>query len=430
MATIEEIYSLFLRFPHISIDSRNVVPGSIFFGIKGDKFDGNNFAAEALSKGAAWIVTDDPSLVTDNRYILVNDTLETLQNLASLHRSRITAKIIGITGTNGKTTTKELIGNVLSSTFNTVITQGNFNNHIGVPLTLLSVKDETAFVVVEMGANHTGEISSLCQIAQPEFGIITNIGKAHLEGFGNFEGVIKAKSELYDYIRQINGIAFVNLDNQLLCQLSDGMNIFSYGTSANADCRGEATTTVPSLAVVWNTGLHHGSVITRLYGAYNFENVMAAISVGLYFEIDPENIRKSISSYQPENNRSQINLTDHNTLLLDAYNANPSSMAAALNNFRAFFAPSKMIILGDMMELGNHSIEEHREIVALVRKLSFDRVYFVGDQFTEAAKGGQELCFGDIQQAEKWFHDHPVYNMTIMLKGSRKMMLEKLKHLF
>ena len=429
MVTIEEIYRLFLSYPKISTDSRNVTSGSIFFGIKGDQFDGNKFAAEALSNGAAYAVTDNPSL-SGSRYILVNDTVGTLQKLALIHRSRITAKIIGITGSNGKTTTKELIGKVLSSAYKTVITSGNLNNHIGVPLTLLSVKEDTAFAVIEMGANHPGEILNLCTIARPDFGLITNIGKAHLEGFGNFEGVIKAKSELYDFIRQIGGNVFVNVDDKLLCRLSDGMNIFSYGSASNADCRGEITEKDPSLAIAWYSCPEHGFTRTMLYGDYNFENVMAAISVGLYFRITAENIDHAIASYRPENNRSQITTTDHNVLLLDAYNANPSSMAAALNNFRNYAANSKMIILGDMMELGDHSLEEHKEIVALVRTLSFDKVFFVGEQFCKAAKGGQELCFSGIQQAEKWFSDHPVRNMTIMLKGSRKMMLEKLSHLF
>ena len=429
MATIEEIYRLFLRFPQISIDSRNVIPGSVFFGIKGDKFDGNKFAVEALNHGAAYAVTDDRSLSADSRHILVSDTLETLQKLASIHRSRVAAKIIGVTGSNGKTTTKELIGNVLSSTFKTVITRGNLNNHIGVPMTLLSVKEDTSFAVVEMGANHPGEIASLCKIARPDFGIITNIGKAHLEGFGNFQGVIKAKSELYSFIRQSGGTVFVNRDNELLWELSAGMNIFSYGSSIKADCTGEITEKDPSIAIAWHSGLQHGSLKTRLYGDYNFENVMAAVSVGLFFGINAEDIDQAISSYQPENNRSQITRTDHNILLLDAYNANPSSMSTALNNFRNYTASSKMIILGDMMELGDTSLEEHREIVALIRKFSFNRVCFIGEQFSEAAKGGQELCFAGIQQAEKWFRDNPVRNMTIMLKGSRKMMLEKLTYL-
>ena len=430
MIAIEDIYKVYLRCPAITIDSRNVMPGSVFIGIKGDKFDGNRFASEALEKGAAYAVTEDASVVADDRYILVNDSLETLQKLASMHRSRINAKIIAVTGSNGKTTTKELIGNVLSSTFNTVVTQGNFNNHIGLPLTLLSVKEDTSFAVVEMGANHSGEISSLCQIARPGFGIITNIGKAHLEGFGNFEGVIKAKSELYDFIRQSNGTAFVNRDNMLLCRISDGINCFTYSSNANSDCKGKLTGKDPTLIITWKSGKQSGNIRTGLYGDYNFENVMAAVAIGIYFGVNAQNIDQSIASYQPENNRSQISRTDSNILILDAYNANPSSMATALANFKDFNSPSKMIILGDMMELGESSLEEHREIVALVRKLSFNRVCLIGEQFGRAAKGGQELCFDSIQQAEIWFRNHPVRDVTIMLKGSRKMMLEKLRNLF
>jgi UDP-N-acetylmuramoyl-tripeptide--D-alanyl-D-alanine ligase len=430
MTTIEEIYRLFLRFPRITTDSRNVITDSVFFGIKGDQFDGNRFAAEALSKGAAFAIVDNPSVMEGDRFILVPDTLLALQQLASIHRGHVKAKIIGITGSNGKTTTKELIGNVLSSTFNTVITCGNLNNHIGVPLTILSLKDDTSFAVVEMGANHPGEIASLCRIARPDYGIITNIGKAHLEGFISFEGVVMAKSELYNFIRKDGGIVFVNQDNQLLRRLSDGMKICSYGSCENAWCKGEISERDPSLAVTWFAGQLSGLVRTRLYGDYNFENIMAAITIGLYFGVSPEKIENAISAYQPENNRSQLTRTDHNVLVLDAYNANPSSMVAALNNFQKYAAPAKMIILGDMMELGEQSLEEHKEIIALVRNLSFSQVCLIGEQLSQAAKGGQELCFSNLQQAEKWFRDHPVRNMTILLKGSRKMMLEKLRYLF
>jgi UDP-N-acetylmuramoyl-tripeptide--D-alanyl-D-alanine ligase len=430
MIAIEDIYQLFLKFPKISTDSRNVIPDSVFFGIKGAQYDGNRFAAEALAKGAAYAIIDDPVTKVDERCILVPDTLYILQQLAAIHRNRLSTKVIGITGSNGKTTTKELIGSVLSSTFKTVITRGNLNNHIGVPLTILSMKEDTAFAVIEMGANHPGEIASLCKIARPGFGIITNIGKAHLEGFGSFEGVINAKSELYDFIRRSEGTVFVNLDNQILVRLSNGMNIISYGSLESASCRGVIAQSDPSLAVNWHAGLHIGSIFTSLYGNYNFENVMAAVAVGLYFGVSSGNIDKAISSFQSENNRSQMMRTKNNVLLLDAYNANPSSMVAALNNFWNDPAHLKMIILGDMMELGDHSLEEHREIVALVRKLSFSQVCFVGEQFSRAAKDGQELCFADLQQAENWFRDHPVHKMTIMLKGSRKMMLEKLSYLF
>jgi len=430
MVPIEEIYRLFLKFPRITTDSRNVPQNSVFFGIKGDQFDGNRFAGEALSKGAAFAITDDPLVINGDRFLLVPDTLQALQQLAAIHRRKISAKIIGITGSNGKTTTKELVGSVLSSTFKTVITPGNLNNHIGVPLTILSLKEDTSFGVVEMGANHPGEIAALCRIARPGFGIITNIGKAHLEGFGNFEGVIKAKSELYDFIRQEEGIAFVNYDNPLLSRLSRGMNIYSYGIGENMWCKGKIAERDPSLAVAWKAGERSGFIRSRLYGDYNFENIMAAITVGSYFGVSPGKIENAISTYQPENNRSQVARTEHNVLLLDAYNANPSSMAAALKNFHNYSALAKMVILGDMMELGEHSLEEHREIIILARKLSLGRVCCVGEQFCQVAKGGNELCFSNLQLAEQWFRDHPARNLTILLKGSRKMQLEKLINLF
>jgi len=429
MTPIEEIYSLYLKFPRIITDSRKVIPDSLFFAIKGDHFDGNKFAAEALDNGAAYAVVDDASVITGKRFILVPDALPALQQLAVIHRGHVNAGIIGITGSNGKTTTKEMIGRVLASTFKTVMTHGNLNNHIGVPLSVLSVKEDTSFAVIEMGANHPGEIAGLCRLAQPDFGIITNIGKAHLEGFGSFEGVAKAKSELYDFIRQHDGLVFINLDNQLLLQLSEGLKLSSYGSGENAGCKGVITEKRPFLAVAWSAGQLNGFIRTRLYGDYNFENVMAAVSVGLYFGVPPEQIEKAICSYIPDNNRSQLIRTDRNVLVLDAYNANPSSMKAALSSFYEMDAPAKMIILGDMMELGENGIEEHINIIALTRKLSFENVIVIGELFSRAAKGGEEICLTGIREAQEWFRDHPVHDMTILLKGSRIMQLEKLSNL-
>jgi len=429
MTLIEEIYNLFLKFPRISTDSRNVTRDSIFFAIKGDHFDGNRFATEALDKGAAFAVVDDPAIIPGNQVILVADALQTLQQLAVLHRHHIKTKIIGITGSNGKTTTKELIGKVLASSYKTTVTQGNLNNHIGVPLTVLSLEKETSFAVIEMGANHPGEIASLCRIAQPDFGLITNIGKAHLEGFGGIEGVAKAKSELYDFIRQHDGLAFINMDNPLLNRLSEGMKLSTYGSGENAGCKGMITEKYPYLKIAWSSGLQNGLINTRLYGDYNFENVMAAISIGLYFGIGPEQIKNAISDYIPDNNRSQWIHTGLNELILDAYNANPSSMKAALYNFHMIDAPSKIIIMGDMMELGEQSPGEHKEILAFARELSFDKIFVVGELFSQAAFDGNEICFTGLQDAEKWFRDHPLQNMTILMKGSRKLQLEKLRHL-
>jgi UDP-N-acetylmuramoyl-tripeptide--D-alanyl-D-alanine ligase len=429
MTPIENLYSIYLKFPRISTDSRNVIPGSIFFALKGDHFDGNRFASEALSKGAACAVISDSALATGKEFILVPDTLMALQQLAAFHRNSVKAKIIGITGSNGKTTTKELIGKVLATSFKTITTRGNLNNHIGVPLTVLSIEKDTAFAVVEMGANHPGEIARLCQIARPHYGIITNIGKAHLEGFGSFEGVIKAKSELYDFIRQSEGLAFLNIDDPLLSRLSQEIKLFTYGSSENADCKGQITARDPFLGVAWSSGMHSGYVSTTLYGDYNFENVMAAVSMGLFFGVSPEQIENAISLYIPENNRSQMIKTAHNTLFLDAYNANPSSMKAALTNFHKIGITKKMIILGDMMELGQFSLEEHRSIIELARKLNFNRVICVGEYFSMAAKGGQEICFSNVIETELWLQHHPVYNMDVLLKGSRKVQLEKLINL-
>ncbi|MCU0370400.1 MAG: UDP-N-acetylmuramoyl-tripeptide--D-alanyl-D-alanine ligase [Bacteroidales bacterium] len=429
MTSVEEIYDLFVTYPRITTDSRNVPPDSIFFAIKGDLYDGNSFAAEALEKGAIHAIVSDPAAVAGNRYSLVPDTLLALQQLASHHRRQINAKIIGITGSNGKTTTKELVGRVLGASYPAVITRGNLNNHIGVPLTLLSINKDTEFAIIEMGANHPGEIAGLCRIARPDYGIITNIGKAHLEGFGSFEGVVRAKSELFDFIRENDGLVFINLDNDLLCKLAKGMRMITYGSSALAGCSGTITERYPYLSVRWRSGGQTGKVDSKLFGDYNFENIMAAICIGLNFGIAPELIEHEIGNYQPDNNRSQMIKTRKNILILDAYNANPSSMKAALVNFAEHAARSKMIILGDMMELGEYSHQEHLEIVDLIRKLHFDKVVLVGEIFGSAAKGGDEICFGTISEVEIWLQNHPVLDQSILVKGSRKMQLERIRNL-
>lgn len=379
-----------------------------------------------MDNGAARAVVDNSEYVDNDQFIVVDDALITLQNLACYHRSKMAAKIIGITGSNGKTTTKELIGKVLSSTFNTVVTAGNLNNHIGVPLTLLTLNRATKFAVIEMGANHAGEIAALCKIARPEYGLITNIGKAHLEGFGGFEGVIKAKSELYDFIRNHDGLAFINGDNSLLMSLSEGMKCFSYGTLDHTECKGDIAARQPYLEINWSFKHLGGKIKTQLFGDYNFENIMAALAVGLYFKIDPNLINKAISSYVPENNRSQLLSTSKNKLVLDAYNANPSSMKAALINFASGSVSDKMIIIGDMMELGEQSIKEHQEIVKLVKELGFVKCLYIGQNFLEVTRKSGELSFGTLPEAEDWLQNNPVYNKTILIKGSRKMQLEEL----
>jgi UDP-N-acetylmuramoyl-tripeptide--D-alanyl-D-alanine ligase len=430
MAPAEDIYSLFLKFPVISTDSRNVAPGSIFFAIRGDQHNGNQFAAEALNKGASYAIIDDPSVKSGDAFILVADTLETLQQISRIHREKMSSKVIGITGSNGKTTTKELIGRVLGTSFNTIVTRGNLNNHIGVPLTLLSVTNDTSFAVVEMGANHQGEIAQLCRLARPDYGLITNIGKAHLEGFGGFEGVVKAKSELYDFIREHSGHLFVNIDNPILKRLAERMTYTGYGTAGHAFCTGNILHIDPFLAVSWSSGNMKGIIQTGLYGEYNFENVLAAICVGLYFDISPEKISEAISTFIPDNNRSQVIRTGRNVIVMDAYNANPSSMKAALLNFSRTDSGSKMAILGDMMELGEHSMEEHQDLIAFASGLGFDKLFFIGENFSKAMAGKGSNFFRDATDAETWFRENIISGMTILLKGSRKMKMENLRNLF
>ncbi|MDX9906313.1 MAG: UDP-N-acetylmuramoyl-tripeptide--D-alanyl-D-alanine ligase, partial [Bacteroidales bacterium] len=349
MKSAEEIYALFQKYPGISTDSRDIRPGNLFFAIRGANFDGNRFANDALNIGAAYAIVDDPASVSNDRSILVEDVLGTLQEIARIHRSGIKAKVIGITGSNGKTTTKELIARVLSAGFNTLSTKGNLNNHIGVPLTILSITPDTEFAIVEMGANHPGEIAALCQIVRPDYGIITNIGKAHLEGFGSFEGVIRAKSELYDFLRNTGGIALVNQDDPLLMKLSAGLQTINYGSGKDARCNGQIIKQTPFLSLEWSAGNKSGTTVTKLTGAYNFGNILAAICTGVTFGIEPQSIDDAVSAYVPDNNRSQWLKTRFNTLILDAYNANPSSMSAALMNFDTLEGKSKAAILGDMM---------------------------------------------------------------------------------
>ena len=426
MNTIDEIYPIFIDNPRIVTDSRSSVSNAIFIALKGEKFDGNHFAREAIRKGASLAIIDNPDYLLPGQCILVEDTLQTLQDLARMHRRNNTAKIIGITGSNGKTTTKELIGAVLSSAFKTIITQGNLNNHIGVPLTLLSLKNDTEFAVVEMGANHPGEIDFLCEIAHPDYGIVTNIGKAHLEGFGSLEGVAGAKTELYRFIRKNNGLLFVNKDNELLMNRAGDTPMITYGTSPGAGCSGRIVNRHPAISLGWTWQNLHGFANTNLYGDYNFENILAAICIGMYLGVSPADVSRALQAYLPENNRSQWLHTPYNKIFLDAYNANPSSMKAALLNFSRLPAPDKTVILGDMMELGDTSHQEHADIITLLRKLQFTRCILIGRYFKSAAANGSEICFDDPRQAEIHLEHHPLRHSTILLKGSRANQLEKL----
>ena len=428
---LQALYKIFLNHRVVSTDSRKIEENCLFFALKGANFDGNRFAHQALEQGAAYAIIDDASIAKNKRFILVEDVLTTLQRLANYHRRQFKIPVIGITGTNGKTTTKELASVVLSSHYRTHFTKGNFNNHIGVPLTLLSMPDDTEVAIVEMGANHIGEIDFLCQIAAPSHGLITNVGEAHLEGFGSFEGVRRAKGELYRYLENHVGIAFVNLDEAFLLEMAGGhlAKIF-YAKSENPDpnvavfetklC---ASTPFVEAAFLSETGMLQ-VVKSQLIGSYNFDNIMAAIVLGRYFKVPSQNIKQAIESYQPKNNRSQIVEIDTNKFLLDAYNANPSSMAKALENFKNIKAAKKIAILGDMLEMGIYNSEVHTRILKLAQALNLE-VFTVGEEFYKINTFYKQK-FKDTAALKKWFFQQNFQNTFFLLKGSRGIRLERL----
>ncbi len=424
----ERIYSLFLKLKKVSIDTREDVSGSIFFALSGENFDGNQFAQQALKKGAAYAIIDKQEIVNDNdeRYILVKDVLKTLQNLAAFHRSKFHIPVIAITGTNGKTTTKELISAVLKKEKKIISTQGNLNNHIGVPLTVLKLTEQTEIAVIEMGANHPGEIKFLCNIAQPTHGIITNIGKAHLEGFGNLEGVINTKNELYDYLKNNHGTAFVNSDDRLLMALSAKIPRVTYGTKSLPDGKGEIMKTGPNVTINWKKGNKNIKIRSHLFGSYNFSNLMASIAVGIYFKISEKSIHEALEAYIPKNNRSQFIKTKHNTLILDAYNANPESMKLALTDFYNQYKNNTVIILGDMFELGKVSDKEHKKIIDLLEQLHFDNVFLTGKEFSKVNGNKHYITYRTTNEIINYIKKHPIKNKTILIKGSRGMKLEAL----
>ena len=425
-----ELYEVYLRHPHISTDSRQATQGTLFFALRGDSFDGNRYAASALEAGAAAAVLDNSEVyetLTEeqrSRCYLVPDTLEALQQLAAYHRRQLGIPIFAITGSNGKTTTKELTYRVLSCRFHTYATHGNLNNHIGVPLTLLSMDRSTEFGLVEMGASHCGEIALLSSIAQPDFGLITNIGKAHLEGFGGEEGVMRGKGELLDYLLRHKGSAFYLQQSKALCRMvaeRNGLETIPYSTTDLKLVGNDRQ----FLTVSW----HGHKIRTHLVGEYNLFNLAAAIAVGTYFDIPEPEIVAAIESYQPENNRSQRQVTQHNTLILDAYNANPSSMEAALRHFIS--EPSmqpKAVILGDMLELGSYSAQEHRKIVELLQEARIEEVFLVGRHFTEAGADCYPT-FPDTDALRTYLTEHPIANRLILIKGSRGIHLERLTEL-
>lgn len=424
---IEELYNRFTECNGLTTDSRHCPEGSMFLALKGETFNGNAFAAQSLAQGCRYAVVDEPQYASPEnpRIILVDNCLETLQKLANYHRRRLGTRMIGVTGTNGKTTTKELIATVLGEKFKVLYTQGNFNNHIGVPLTLLRLKPEHEMAVIEMGANHPGEIKTLVHIAEPDYGIITNVGKAHLQGFGSFEGVIRTKGELYDFLREKgNATIFIQNENPYLNKIAAGLTCVRYGQAPGLNVTGKVVACSPFLHFSWTAeGISH-DVQTHLIGAYNLDNALAAVAIGRYFGVEDTKICHALSSYVPQNNRSQLIHTASNTLIVDAYNANPTSMMAALENFRQMEAAHKVAILGDMKELGEGSHEEHQKVVDFLKECGFERVMLVGPEFGGTASSFEH--YKDVKEVEALLAAHPLQGCCILVKGSNSMKLSEL----
>jgi UDP-N-acetylmuramoyl-tripeptide--D-alanyl-D-alanine ligase len=419
---IQELYQLYLQYPSVQTDTRKLQPNDLFFALKGPHFNGNAFAKQALAAGATYAIIDEQEHYINERTILVEDALETLQALAKFHRQQFSIPFLAITGSNGKTTTKELVHVVLSTSFKTYTTEGNLNNHIGVPLTILKIKRDAHFAIIEMGANHQKEIDSYCQIALPTHGLITNCGKAHLEGFGSEEGIRKGKGELFDYLRQHGGTAFIMQDYPYLHDMSKGIkNIITYGTEA-ADVVGNIQAADPLLQVHFTKGFQ-GTINTSLVGGYNLPNVLAAVAVGKSFGITDENIKKAIEAYTPSNSRSQLVVKGTNKIIVDAYNANPSSMKAAIDNFARTANGHKILVLGAMAELGADSLQEHREIVNQIQQHQWQNVLLVGGDFEKLDHPYQG--FGSAAEAGAWLGSQPVSNTYFLVKGSRSMQMEK-----
>jgi UDP-N-acetylmuramoyl-tripeptide--D-alanyl-D-alanine ligase len=429
MITTEKLYDYFLKNPVISTDTRNISPGCIFFALKGDLFNANEFAVQAIEKGAAYAIIDEEKYAKHEKCLLVADVLGTLQDLARHHRKQLNIPVIGLTGSNGKTTSKELVNAVLAERYKTFATFGNLNNHIGVPLSILSITDQVQIAVIEMGANHQKEIELLCTIAQPTHGIITNVGMAHLDGFGGFEGVKKGKAELYAYLKETQGYTFINRDNPYLLEMSTiaGLNkLIYYGTENGNTIKGALKSSDPFIEVDWTNHDVSSSVKTNLTGSYNFENILAAICIGDFFDMSPEEINAGLSNYQPKNNRSQLTKTEKNTVICDFYNANPSSMTAALKNIAALSANKKTAILGDMFELGPESIGQHELIAKQAAESGLDEIIFIGKDFYAFKDDVKGIFFETPAEAASYLQENPVQDHLVLLKGSRGMKLESL----
>ena len=423
MSTIEQIYELYQKAYTVTTDSRTITPGCVFVALKGEHFDGNDFALKVAEDGvAACVIADRQDLPKRDGLFVVEDSLKALQELSKYHREKLGLPVIGITGTNGKTTTKELVSAVLAKKYNIIFTQGNFNNQLGVPLTLLRIKPGTEMAVVEMGASHPGDINELTNLGEPNFGMITNIGRAHLRDFGGYEGVIKTKNEMYQYIGAHNGLLFVNKDNELLISLANNINKVTYGTGNDADIQGKMLSANPYLSVEWNGH----KIDTQLVGDYNFENVMAAICIGTHFKVAANDIVEALSSYCPTNNRSQVVETGKNRVIMDAYNANPTSMSHAIKNFRNICKDDNMLILGDMRELGDESWQEHKTIIGLIKELGFKKVYLVGEEFSKCSKSSEYSSFDNVEELAHYLQEHPVSGIDILVKGSNSVHLNKI----
>ena len=458
MTTLERLYQAYLSSRTVTTDSRAITPGCIFFAFRGERFDGNAFAPQALEQGAALCVISDPQYKVDDRCIVVPDVLRTLQELACEHRRHLAIPVVGITGTNGKTTTKELVTAVLARRYRTAATRGNFNNHLGVPLTLLSIPENAEMAIVEMGANHPGEIEFLCRIADPDCGLITNVGRAHLEGFGSFEGVVHTKTELYRWLAGKDGLVFVNADNERLMHEAEHLatipglrsvipayapdtpafvptaiektpiSLLTYGRSQEADIRGTYVDSNPYLHFYFEVGDNVYNVHTHLLGDYNFDNCMAAVAVGLHFGVEPFDIKEAIEAYVPSNQRSEYRETARgNRLYLDCYNANPSSMAAAISSFSSMHGT--MAIIGGMHELGHEERKEHQKLVDQLEEYHLDRVLLVGPEFDSIDLPSNMLRFPDTAAVADWLKANPLSGATILVKGSNTNRLWTLEEL-
>ena len=428
---IAELYKLYTEHPVETTDSRDCPKGSIFFALKGESFDGNKFALSALEKGCAYAVVDEAEYATDRRCLLVDDVLTTFKELAREHRRHFTLPVVGITGTNGKTTTKELVSAVLGEKYKVMFTQGNFNNDVGVPKTLFRLQPDDEIAVVEMGASHPGDIKKLVEYVEPTCGMITNVGRAHLQGFGSFEGVKKTKGELYDFLADNDGLVFINADNEHLMEMAAERHIdrmVCYGNDEQCDVWGEVVSCAPFLKFRWRTEAQDWhEVQTHLIGSYNIDNMLAAISIGLHFDVNPQQVDHALENYLPSNNRSQLDVTEKNHLVVDAYNANPSSMAAAIENFRLMDVPSKMAILGQMGELGAVSHEEHLKVVAQLQAAGLSNVWLVGKEFADIDCPYRK--FNDVEEVKAAIREEQPANHYILIKGSNSVKLYELPEL-